>query len=213
MNKLLNCQRGGDPESTYTRALHRFTKVRIENAVHTAVATGSFSRVAVDSVMRLQKLCDNTVSSVECINLVVDDDVADWAIWLHHAEKGLHAAKILRRVLTAGREDKHEHVVDSVVPVVEVRMSTDAFKIFASQKKPLAALLHMCGPVFHRLEMLVSEVNVAESAATKMEFLAMRLLFVENAHARQCPEKRLLRDSLPRAGRARVDQVRRPAVP
>ncbi|KAF2395819.1 hypothetical protein EJ06DRAFT_534743 [Trichodelitschia bisporula] len=106
-----------------------------------------------------------------------------------------------------------EHVVNSVVPVVEVRMSTDAFKIFASQKKPLAALLHMCGPVFHRLEMLVSEVNVAESAATKMEFLAMRLLFVENAHARQCPEKRLLRDSLPRAARARVDQVRRPAVP
>ncbi|KAF2143638.1 uncharacterized protein K452DRAFT_307032 [Aplosporella prunicola CBS 121167] len=178
---------------------------RLDSAIHKVTSTKAFSSIPADSLSRLQKLCEGAVGSVGSQSLSLGEDwtegdIEEWASRLGRAEHGLQAARIMLRIMTAGREEKQlysedilstilealKHVLDTcIVPVIEARNSEancHAFKILSAQRKPLTSLLQMAGKVLKLLSDMITNVDVSESAITSVEFVSTTLIFVENAH-------------------------------
>ncbi|KAK7556994.1 hypothetical protein IWX49DRAFT_615167 [Phyllosticta citricarpa] len=178
---------------------------RLDTAMHKVISAKAFGKIQVDSLSRLQKLCEGAVGSVAGLSLTLgvdwsENDIEEWVGRLQKAEHGLQAARILLRIMTAGREEKQlysedllsnviealKHVLDTcLIPVIETRNSESssvAFTIYMVQKKSLAALLTMAGKVLRLLSELITKTDVSESAITAVEFLSTTLIFVENAH-------------------------------
>ena len=175
--------------------------IRLEQAIRKVIDVDYFKHVAVEHLTRIQKLCEGAVVGAESLSLFIGDgwnesDVEEWARRLETAENGLQAAKILLRIMTAGREEKQlysqdmvqailndqKNVVDAcLIPVIETRSSNDTFSILTGQKKLLSRLLQAAGRLLRLLGDLITKVDVAEDVITTMEFLCSRLIFVENA--------------------------------
>jgi cohesin loading factor subunit SCC2 len=188
-----------------TRVLTRNTQSRLEAAIQKVVGTSCFHEVPLDSLTRLQKLCESTVSCIEALSLTIgeeasDVDVDEWVHRLELADNGLLGARILLRTMTAGREEKQlysedvllnvltslECVVDlCIIPVVETRKSASSdkvFQVYTQQKKPIISLLHMASRVMKLFGDLILNVDVSEPVVFKVESLSTRLIFVENPH-------------------------------
>ncbi|KAK7538446.1 sister chromatid cohesion protein Mis4 [Phyllosticta citribraziliensis] len=181
------------------------TQARLDSAMYKVISAKAFGRIEVDSLSRLQKLCEGAARSVGGLSLTLgedwsENDIEEWVGRLQKAEHGLQAARILLRIMTAGREEKQlysedllsnvleaiKHVLETcLVPVIETRntdSSSVAFRIYMVQKKPLSALLTMAGKVLRLLSELITKTDVSDTAITSVEFLSSTLIFVENAH-------------------------------
>jgi len=178
---------------------------RLDAAIQKVTSVRGLAKLPLEDLNRLQKLLSYTVGGVDTFNLVLgqDHNESDVDEWLQHvdtAEIGLLAARILLRIMTAGREEKQlysedylncivcalEHVVDTcIIPIVESRSSADElnFRTFSAQKKPLISLLLVVGKVLRLFGNLIAKVDIADSAVAKVEYISTRLIFVENAPA------------------------------
>jgi cohesin loading factor subunit SCC2 len=188
-----------------THVLTRNAQSRLEAAIQKVVGTSCFHEVSLDSLMRLQKLCESTVSCIEALSLTIgeeasDEDVDEWVQRLELADNGLQGARILLRTMTAGREEKQlysedvllnvltslECVVDlCIIPIVETRKSASSekvFQVYTQQKKSIISLLHMASRVMKLFGDLILNVDVSEPVVFKVESLSTRLIFVENPH-------------------------------
>lgn len=176
---------------------------RLDSAIQKVTSVRGLAEVTLENLSRLQKLLSYTVNGVDTFNLVLsqdnnESDVDEWLQRVDMAEIGLLAARILLRIMTAGREEKQlysedylncivcalEHVIDTcIIPIVESRSSTDKdnFRTFSAQKKPLTSLLLTVGKVLRLFGNLIAKVDIADSAVAKVEYIATRLIFVENA--------------------------------
>ncbi|EOD51298.1 putative sister chromatid cohesion protein mis4 protein [Neofusicoccum parvum UCRNP2] len=177
---------------------------RLDSALYKVISAKAFGNVPADNLSRLQKLCEGAVSGVSSLSITLGEDwsegdIEEWVGRLNRAEHGLQAARILLRIMTAGREEKQlysedllsnildalKHVLETcMIPVIEARNSesdSTAFKILSAQRKPLTSLLQMAGKVLRLLSEMIVKVDVSESAITSVEFLSTTLIFVENA--------------------------------
>ncbi|KAF1814183.1 hypothetical protein P152DRAFT_412756 [Eremomyces bilateralis CBS 781.70] len=193
------------PSSSVPRLLPQ-TQAKLDKAIQTVISAKRFQEVSADSLVRIQRMCEASIVPVERLKLLVsgswtDQDIQDWAGSLATAEHGMQAAKLLLRIMCAGREEKvlySEHLVrqtlDAVkhvlemclLPAVETRnmeAQADVFRILATHKKPLSNLMAIVGRVFRLLGDLIAKVDVAETAINSVEDTAVKLIFVENAHA------------------------------
>ncbi|KMU78246.1 hypothetical protein CISG_07086 [Coccidioides immitis RMSCC 3703] len=71
-----------------------------------------------------------------------------------------------------------------IIPVVECRSSgkdSTHFHVFSAQKQVISNVIHQTKRVLSRLAVFLSNVDLAEGPITAIEFLAARLIFVENA--------------------------------
>ncbi|KAF2458908.1 hypothetical protein BDY21DRAFT_339237 [Lineolata rhizophorae] len=184
--------------------LNSSAQARLDSAIQRVISSSRFGDISVEHLSRLQKLCESGVLSVEANSLLLgdgwsDSDVEEWAGRLGAASNGLQAAKLLLRIMTAGREEKQlysedvvqavmnalKHVIESsMIPVVEARQSEankEAFAFFSAQKKALGSLFHAAGKVLRLLGDLLLKVDVSESAITTVEAISTQLIFVENA--------------------------------
>ena len=180
--------------------------VKLESALHKAISTGSFKDVPVDHLHRLEGLCEAALGSAESSELQIepgwnDDDFERWVQRSQAVDIGLRSARTILRIMVGGREEKElygEELLQSVIrvvekalsacviPVVEAR-STDSssglFQSASSYKKVISQLLYDASKVMGLLSELLVRVDMAEVIVTTMEFLATRILFVENAHS------------------------------
>ena len=177
---------------------------KLLSLLNKAVSSGRFSRVAVDDVARLQKLEANAAHGVENTALSFgqdwsEDDLQEWGSRIESANNGLNGARVLLRTMTAGREEKQlyaedhvqavlngiKHVFDmALIPTVECRSSDSASSMFAASskfRKELTRLMVTAGKLLSLLGDLLVKVDVAESVVTTVEYLAVGLIFVENA--------------------------------
>ncbi|KAF2083372.1 putative sister chromatid cohesion protein Mis4 [Saccharata proteae CBS 121410] len=210
----------GEPEAP---VLAPNIQSKLDSAIHKVIAAKSFSRISAEQLSRVQKLCESSVASVErtSLGLGVDwsqSDVEEWVSRLAKAERGLQAARIMLRIMTAGREEKQlysedllsrvlealKHVLDTcIIPIIEARPSeTDSFHIATAQRKPLTAVLQMATKVFRLLSDMLIKVDVSETAVTAAEYMSTTLIFVENAHTEK--------DSI--LGIQRCETIRRTAM-
>jgi cohesin loading factor subunit SCC2 len=188
-----------------THVLSRNAQKSLESVIKKVVSASCFDEVPLNSLLRLQKLCESTVSSIEALSLTVGEDISDgdveeWVQRLELAENGLQGAQLLLRTMTSGREEKQlysEDILNSVlrslecvvnlciIPIVETRRSASSEKVFhvySSEKKPITSLLHMSSRIMRLLGDLIINVDVAETVVFKVDSLSTRLIFVENPH-------------------------------
>ena len=197
---------GDDNEQRNEATLAPWVHKSLEACLQKVISSRRFAELPVEDLIRLQKLCEAAISSAESTDLTIvydgsDIDVEDWIRRLGVAEAGLKSARTLFRIMVGGREEKQlysedllqivlnvlKSVIDScIVPIVEARStgpSSNTFVTASSQQKPLVALLHQASRTMSLLAELLAKVEVAESVVTTVEFLVVRLVFVENAHA------------------------------
>lgn len=177
---------------------------RLDSALYKVISAKAFGSIPADNLSRLQKLCEGAVGGVTSLSVTLGEDwsegdIEEWVGRLNRAEHGLQAARILLRIMTAGREEKQlyseevlsnilealKHVLETcMIPVIEARNSESnslSFKILSAQRKPLTSLLQMAGKVLRLLSEMIVKVDVSDSAVNSVEFLSTTLIFVENA--------------------------------
>ncbi len=179
---------------------------KLEASLQQVIASRRFAKLPLEDLVRLQNLCEAPISSAESTDLTIEPDgsetdVEDWLRRIRVAEAGLKSARTLLRTMVGGREEKQLYsedllqnvlnvlktVIDScIVPVVEARSTGSSSHIFvraSSQQKPLLHLLYQASKAMSLLADLLAKVEIAESVFTTVEFLVVKLVFVENAHA------------------------------
>ena len=193
-------QEDGDT-NTLAPAMH----VKLEASLQRIISYGRLSELSLDDLQRLQKLCEGALASVEYIDLHVSsewdsDSLNQWIQRLETADLGIRSARTILRTMTGGRKEKQLypeellqsilHVVQKItdsclIPVVEVRSSssgaTGLLEAASAHRKFLSQLLHSASKVMGLFAKLLAKEEMAESIITPLEFLAVRLMFVENA--------------------------------
>ena len=190
---------GHDNKPILTRSAQRLLDSAIQKA------SASFEFIALDDLIRLQKLCEPSVTAIETYSLAIgddpgDDDVQEWIDRLDLAECGLYVGRTVLRILTAGREEKQLYSEDllvsmlrsidyvlnmAIIPAVESRptgSSAGAFKVYAANQKSMVSLLQALGKILRLFGDLAAKVEIADEAITKLENMAICLIFVENPH-------------------------------
>jgi cohesin loading factor subunit SCC2 len=195
-------------QSAYSQAdtpiLARHAQERMESAIKKAVDSKRFQEMDMDQLIRAEKLCGSTASCIEALELSIGEDaeageVQEWIERLELAENGLRGGKVLLRIMTAGREETQlysedilttllrsvEQVIDTLIIPVTVARSKESgtkFKKYSSNRKVLDPIVITCGRVLRLLGDLISKVDVADMVVHKVESLASKLIFVDNAH-------------------------------
>lgn len=181
-------------------------QTKLFSSIQSVISHGRFAEIPADQLSRIQKLCEPAIGSLEAISLSVGDgwselDIEEWTQRLSAAEMRLQSARLLLRIMTAGREEKQlysedfvqpiinglKHVVETcVVRATEIRSNDggkEKFALYYQYRKQVGNIVQIAGRVLKLLGDLLVKVDVSESSVTTVEFLAKELLFVENARS------------------------------
>ena len=180
-------------------------QVRLEAALAKSISLNRLCDIPVETLSRLQRLCENAITSAESSELEVDpswndDEVLHWAARVEDVDLGLRSARTVLRIMTADRQEKElypEELLHSVIrlldrvlksciiPVVEARnndMGSALFQAATRHKKTITHLLHDLMKAMRLLVDLLAKMDMAENIVNALEFFATHTLFVENAH-------------------------------
>jgi cohesin loading factor subunit SCC2 len=195
-----------EPDALDESSSRLATKVhsKLQNAVKKLTISNKFKDLPSDVVKRLQKICEGPVLHAQTINLLADEglteeDVGYWRASLSLAENGLTSACTLARTILGSLEHKElcpEDLVqsmpilltnvfeNSLIPVVEARSTgrtSGLFKLAAGSKDLLTRMLHQGRKLLSLMADICLQMESAETAITRVEFLATQLIFVESS--------------------------------
>ena len=187
---------------TLAPAIH----IKIEPMLQKVISLRRYAEFPLEQLSRLQGLCEGALLSAESSDFHFSsdfspDDNLKWLQGIEVFDLGLRSSRTILRLMTGGYQEKEicseelltkvlslvKRVIDTcLIPIVEARSlgSTSAmFEIASSNKKLVSQLLYDSNKVLGLLAELLGKVDVAESVITELEFLATRILFVDNAHS------------------------------
>ncbi|KAI4206003.1 MAG: hypothetical protein LQ348_001124 [Seirophora lacunosa] len=194
-----------DQDDNQIRLLAPATLVKLDSCIQKALAVSRLGDVSVDDAFRVQELCAKDLAVVRALELSVNtawgsDDFSAWLQREATAESALRSARTVLRIMVGFRDEKKicseeglQSVVDAlnkaltscIIPIVELRPMDSTSEIFAlasAHSKEISQLLYQANRVMKMLVEILNKVDIAEELITAMEFLAIRILFVENAH-------------------------------
>ena len=178
---------------------------KLQNAIKKLIEYKRFPDVQPDHVKRLQSLCEPSLSVTQTLNLGLaspsdEAEAEQWQTRLKTAENGAAAACTVGWTILGSLHDKalfSEDVVqylpnvltnvfeNCLMPVVEARssgQSSGLFQAASSAKEVLVRLLGQGKKLLDVVATLSVQMDGAEAAINKTEFLATQLVFVENSH-------------------------------
>nr|OQO27761.1 hypothetical protein B0A51_04694 [Rachicladosporium sp. CCFEE 5018] len=99
---------------------------KLDTAVLAVTNFNRLDEIAVDTLLRTQKLCHSSLSSAVNLDLQIDepwstDDIQDWTNNITEAASALLAARTLLRIMTAGREEQQlqsEELVGAILKLL-----------------------------------------------------------------------------------------------
>ena len=179
-------------------------QLQLDSIIAKVVDGGVFRDLSVDHLARVEKICARSFISMSGDDIVSLDqafitDADRWEEQAARVECGLWASKTLLRIMTAAEDDKQlqseevlqallgnlSMVVDSfVAPLVETqasRLGDGSVRIATSLKSIAISLMKRTGSVVKLLGDFASAVDLSETNVTTIEFLATKLIFLENA--------------------------------
>ncbi|KAL8985124.1 MAG: hypothetical protein Q9177_004522 [Variospora cf. flavescens] len=194
-----------DQDDNQIRLLAPATLVKLDSCIQKAIAVGRLGDISIDDASRVQELCAKDLAAVKSLELSIDTAWGgdDFSAWLQRgaiAESALRSARILVRIMVGFREEKKicseeglQSVVDAlnkaltscVIPIVELRpkhSDSETFALASAHSKEINQLLYQANRTMKILVEILEKVDIAEILITAIEFLAIRILFVENAH-------------------------------
>lgn len=179
-------------------------QMKLENSIQRVISAGRFGEIPVDDLARLQKICESSLKQAESTDVMVKEDDSqqatdEWLGIVGVVDNGLKTAKTVLRIMVGGREEKQiysedllagvltvlKNLIESTVnPMIEMRSTGEKptiFKMALAHRKVLAGLLHEITSVFTLLSKLLALEEVTEGTITTMEFIAVSVIFIENA--------------------------------
>lgn len=186
---------------TLAPAIH----VKIEAMLQKVIILRRYPEFPLEQLCRLQGLCEGALLSADLSDFNPNpgsspEDDLKWLQGVEAFDLGLRSIRTILRLMTGGWQEKEicseelltkvlsvlKKVVDScLIPIVEARSSGSGSAIFdiaSLNKKVVSQLLYDANKVMGLLAELLGKVDVAETVITELEFLATRILFVDNAH-------------------------------
>ncbi|EGD88740.1 hypothetical protein H112_03659 [Trichophyton rubrum D6] len=181
------------------------THKQLQKAFRSVTGYGKLGDIPNEFITRIQKLCEVPIMAAQSVDITVESDMSEtsmenWTKQLGDLENALLAMGTLLHTMD-GRTDAKElcsedmiqliptalnHVFERcVIPAVECRPSgkdTALFSIFTSQKQAISSVTLQSRKILSQLGVFLSAVDLVEGAITAMEFMATKLIFVENAH-------------------------------
>ncbi|KAF7512981.1 hypothetical protein GJ744_011247 [Endocarpon pusillum] len=186
---------------------HLATKVhsKLQNAIKKLTISQNFERVQPDDVRRLQKICEGPILFAQTINLHLgeepsEEDAKHWQASMLRAENGLTSACTVAWTILGSLENKElcpEDIVQSMpilltntfenclIPVLEARSNgrtSVLFKLASGSKELLTRLLHQGRKLLSLMADICLQMESAETAITRIEYLATQLIFVESSY-------------------------------
>ena len=187
---------------TLTPAIH----AKLEPMLQKVISLQRYGEFPLEQLSRLQGLCEGALKSADMSDFHLSpgpnpEDSLEWLPGIEAYDRGLRSARTVLRLMTGGWQEKEicseellsrvlslvKKVLDTcLIPIIEARSSgsTSAiFEIASSNKKTVSQLLYDTNKVMKLLAELLGKVDVSEIVVTELEFLATRVLFVDNAHS------------------------------
>lgn len=178
-------------------------QVKLENSIRMVVKADKFESVPVDDVLRLEKLCDNSVRFSEGLQIRLPDVATATDTWISEngdiLDNGLKTCRTLLRIMSAGRSEKQicsEDVLQNVLrftrqlteevflPMIELRnngKTAELFKALVPHKKSLNGILHELTTLFELISLLLTREQLTDDAITTLEYCMIPVVFVETA--------------------------------
>ncbi|KAI2780824.1 putative SCC2 protein [Daldinia loculata] len=190
-----------EQEPTMTIAAHD----KAQRQINRAIDLGCFRQAPLDDLLRIQSLSEGSLKHADTLEFKLDEtwgetDVGFWVQQLHDIEMGLKAARTSFRIMCGGREEKQLYsedliqqglnlfrnvIEDIIIPTAELRSTgptSNLFRLLTIHKKAISTLFTTCQKVFSLMSDLIASIDLSETVVHTLEFVASRLIFVENAH-------------------------------
>ncbi|KAI1394077.1 ARM repeat-containing protein, partial [Hypoxylon trugodes] len=190
-----------EQEPTMTIAAHD----KAQRQITRAIDLGCFRQAPLDDLLRIQNLSEGSLKHADTLDFKIDEswgetEVGFWVQQLLFIEMGLKAARTSLRIMCGGREEKQLYsedliqqglnlfrnvISDIIIPTAELRSTgstSNLFRHLATYKKPIGTLFTTCQKVFSLMSDLIAGIDLSETVVHTLEYVASRLIFVENAH-------------------------------
>ncbi|KAL8769960.1 MAG: hypothetical protein Q9209_004207 [Squamulea sp. 1 TL-2023] len=191
-------------EGAEIRMLATDKLVKLDSCLLKAIAADRLGDISIHDSIRLQKLCEGSLAVIQPSELSIDatwssDDFLAWLQRVGFAESALRSARIIVRIVIGLQGEKDvcseeilqnlvsvlNQIINScIVPIVEARpkeTGVEVFDLASPHRKEIGQLLYQANRVMKMLVEMLDKVDIAEVIITALEFLAVRILFVENA--------------------------------
>ncbi|KAH8696105.1 putative sister chromatid cohesion protein Mis4 [Talaromyces proteolyticus] len=178
---------------------------RLQKSLQRVVGFGRLHDIPSEYITRVQKMCEEPIISAQGLDLKLEDASNDseaqtWLQKLEDIYNTMLAIGTLLQTMSGRRSEKDlcpEDLVQAVpivltnvfdhciIPAVESRPSGTESKLFelvSREKRMIGGLLYQARKLLASLANFLSRIDVSEGTITSTEFLATKLIFVENAH-------------------------------
>ncbi|KIW33703.1 uncharacterized protein PV07_00531 [Cladophialophora immunda] len=178
---------------------------RLQSIMSQLLNSDRLGDVSLECLRRLQRICEPAIESAQTVNLQIildpsDEDISTWLSNLQKAESGATSACTL--IYTVLGASQNEDLVNSealqwlpnvlvnlfencLIPIVEARpdgQSVQLFNYASAHSEPLKRLLDVGRKLLDLVTRLCVDIKAAGPIVNAAEFLAAKLIFVQNAY-------------------------------
>ncbi|ETI21282.1 hypothetical protein G647_07628 [Cladophialophora carrionii CBS 160.54] len=178
---------------------------KLQAVMSQLVSSGRLGDAPTEHLQRLQRLCEPAIEAAQTVNLRVpsepsDEDMSTWLARLHKGTSG--AASACTLIYTSLGSSRNLELVNlealqwlpnvlvnlfenCLIPVVEARpdgQHSQLFSFASSHSDPLRRLLDIGRKLLDLVARVCVDIKGASSIVNSTEFLASKLIFVQNAY-------------------------------
>ncbi|KAH0844398.1 putative sister chromatid cohesion protein Mis4 [Fonsecaea pedrosoi] len=193
-----------DEDDTEPRLAIRLQE-KLQSTLNQLLTSGRLCDVSPEYLQRLQKICEPVIERAQAINLQVppggsDEDTSTWLSKLHTAESGAASACTLIYTVLGAPQNQDLLNLEALqwlpnvlvnlfenclIPIVEARpdgQNSELFSYASAHHEPLKRLLDVGRKLLDLVARMCVEIKGAGSLVNATEFLAAKLIFVQNAY-------------------------------
>ncbi|KIW21204.1 hypothetical protein PV08_01784 [Exophiala spinifera] len=193
-----------DDDDTEPR-LSRKTQDQLQTMLNQLVIAGRLTDVPLEYLQRLQRICESAIEAAQITNLSLpqdpsEDDVSSWLSKIRQEEVGaMSACTLIYTVLGASQNQDLVNLEalqwlpnvlvnlfeNCLIPIVEARpdgQDSRLFRLASDNSEILRRLLDLGRKLLDLVAKVCIQVKGAGCIVNSTEFLAAKLLFVQNAY-------------------------------
>lgn len=178
---------------------------KLQSVMNQLSSSNRLRDASAEYLQRLQRLCEPAIEGAQSVNLRLptdpsDEDIRGWTSNLHKCESG--AASACTLIYTILGASQNEDLINlevlqwlpnvlvnlfenCLIPIVEARpdgQDSKLFEISTANSEPLRKLLDIGRKLLDLVARVCVEIKGAGSIVNSTEFLASKLIFVQNAY-------------------------------
>ncbi|KAK9466371.1 sister chromatid cohesion C-terminus-domain-containing protein [Lipomyces arxii] len=173
-------------------------QIRLEGTIHRVIHSSVYSSIAVDDVLRLQRICIRSVRHAVTISWkgldgLANHDSDNVFSDISAADNALKACKTLIRTMLGSRDDNRicsedimKEIADFISNLIESLLvplisPITVMNSIMQYKKLIVGLLQETARTLTLLYKLLLIQDLSETVITRLEFISISIIFVENA--------------------------------